>query len=187
MKIAVTGGIAEGKSTVLRILAEEGYATASSDEFARECFVLPEVQQSLADLVGTAPPVPPAALLHAIGESDRVRRAINRIFHPHVLARIEETTADFVEVPLLLEACLQQNFDAVWVVTCGPEVQRERLVLRGGTTPPEALIATQLPTLVKLPFADVILRTNVDLEAVKRTVLEAAQTVSPKSIARFKG
>lgn len=176
MRIAVTGGIAEGKSTVLGYLAELGYSTASSDDFAREVFRDSEVQDRLAALLGARAPVSAADLRAALSRSSAVRRSVNRLMHPGVAERIAECPATFVEIPLLIETCLQRAVDAVWVVACGPEEQLRRLVSRYGKNAAIELLESQLRTSVKMPFADVIVRTNQPVDTVKCFVERAAES-----------
>jgi dephospho-CoA kinase len=177
MRVAVTGGIAEGKSTVLAMLDDLGFQTASSDQFARQAFYEAEVQAQFSKLTGLPLPVSPADLRGALVGSTVLRRAVNRIMHPHVVASIEESAAQFIEVPLLIETCLQTMFDEVWVVTCGPEEQTRRLDARYGQESGARLIDTQLSSFVKTPFADVVVRTNLPIETVKRYVEQVAQSV----------
>ena len=175
MRIAITGGIAEGKSTVLRILADMGHETASSDAYARECFYEASVQQGLASLLRLPAPVEPAQLRKALAESSEIRRGVNRLIHPHVVHRIVSSSAVFVEVPLLIESCLQSLFEQVWVVTCGPEEQLRRIVERDGPELAQKLVDSQLKSFAKTPFGDVVLRTNEGLETVKRNIRHAAK------------
>jgi len=171
MLTAITGGIAEGKSTVLSILSDMGYKTLSADASARELFDDPDVNRQLAEAAGVRGGIGPLDLRRAISGDPAVRRSVNRIMHPLVMNRIRSQQADFVEIPLLLEACLQGQFECIWVVTCGIGEQMNRLALRyGDRSEAEALIATQLRTTAKIPFADVVLRTNCPLEAVRRHI-----------------
>jgi dephospho-CoA kinase len=178
MRVAITGGIAEGKSTVLRILAELGYPVSSADAIARDLFLDPALNTRLAEVAGVPAPISPAALRAALASTE-VRRNVNRIMHAPVMERLEEEAAQFVEVPLLLEACLQSRFDRVWVVTCGEEEQRRRLQERYGSEADLiALVASQLPSRAKIPFADLVVRTNQPLENVRRLMSEAASAMS---------
>jgi len=187
MRIAVTGGIAEGKSTVVRFLGDFGHSTDSSDVFARECFYEPSTQLELATLLGGAPPVDAARLRSAISQSDDFRRQVNRVMHPGVVSRILQSSATFFEVPLLIETCLHPLFDQVWVVTCGPEEQRARLIQRDGDASAAKIMASQLTSFVKTPFADVVIRTNAPIETVKRFVQHAGNTLLKNEIARIEG
>jgi dephospho-CoA kinase len=187
MRIAVTGGIAEGKSTVLGYLREFGYTTLSGDEIARECFHEVDVQSALAGLLATAPPVTPSAMRAALAGPVEVRRAVNRIMHPRVVERMSGSSAQFIEVPLLIETCLHPLFDGVWVVTCGPEEQFRRLRERGGSELAMRLIEIQLNSFVKTPFGDVVVRTNAAVETVKRYVRQEADRVHSYEIAQIRG
>lgn len=107
-----------------------------------------------------------------------LRHEVNALMHPLILDELRSSQAQFVEVPLLLEAVLQGEFDRVWVVTCGVEEQRRRLVQRyGSDASAEAILSTQLPSRAKTPFSDQILRTNNSPEAVRRLLSEAVKSL----------
>jgi dephospho-CoA kinase len=86
---------------------------------------------------------------------------------------MEESSAMVHEVPLLIEACLYGCYDVVWVVSCGHEEQRRRLALRlGSEEAAEAFLQTQLPTRAKLAFADLVIRSDRPLRAMREAVAE---------------
>ncbi len=158
----------------MSILSEMGFKTESADVFARAIFAEPEINKSLARIAGRSSSITSLELRDAIQSDDAVRRQVNSLIHGRVMERIWASRADFVEVPLLIEACLQGQFDSVWVVTCGSIIQRERLVDRyRGMANIDLLLSTQLPTRAKVPFADAIIRTNYPLETVRRCISEA--------------
>jgi dephospho-CoA kinase len=172
--IAVTGGIAEGKSTVIGYLRALGVETESSDRLARAVFDSPPVQGQLASLLAISAPVSREAVRGAI-RVDAVRRKINQIMHPQIVDLIAASPAKVIEIPLLIEASMQGLFDRVWVVTCGEAEQLRRLSDRlGSADEAQALIRTQLTSHAKLPFADRVVRTNQAESSVKRFVTEAA-------------
>ena len=174
-RVAITGGIAEGKSTVLSYVRELGYSVDSADRIAREVFVSVGVQRQLGDLLGQSPPIAPDTLREALHD-DVIRRAANAVTHPSIMKRILDAESSFVEIPLLIEACLQGAFESVWVVTCGPDEQFRRLTERmGDEVAASALIRTQLTSRAKIPFADRLIRTNESEANVKRCVTLAAQ------------
>jgi dephospho-CoA kinase len=74
----------------------------------------------------------------------------------------------FIEVPLLIETATHQWFDEVWVCDAGDEARWRRLLDRLGGDQESArrLLATQLPTKAKIPFADRIIRTDRPFESV---------------------
>ena len=174
-RVGITGGIAEGKSTVLRYLREAGYRVASADNVARAQLKRAEVRAAVAAAAGLSVDFTARDLLNRLMGDNDIRRAVNRATHPHVLRALAHTGADFIEVPLLIETALQSAFDEVWVVTCGPDEQLRRLVERVGSEAlAQQLLALQLPTSAKLPFADVIVRTNSPRRRVKAYTIEAA-------------
>lgn len=172
-RIGITGGIAEGKSTVLGYIRDLGFSTASADDVAAEVFANSSTQARIAEITGLSLPVERNQLRARLAEDPLARRSLNRLLHPLILDRLLRESAHFLEVPLLVEACLQREFDEVWVVTCGREEQRRRLAVRlRSECEVDAVLSTQLPTEVKLCFADVVLRTNQPEPTVKANVAE---------------
>ena len=161
MRIAITGGIAEGKSTVMAYLRDLGHQTASSDEIARDVFQSEHVQEALSLLLGKETPISQEDVRHAIAQEHRMRRTVNRIMHPQILQEIARCPATFFEVPLLYETCIQGMFDCVWVVTCGKDEQLKRLSIRlESEEKAREMLQIQLATDIKSVFADKIIRTN---------------------------
>ncbi len=166
-RIAVTGGIAEGKSTVLARLASEGYSTVSADDVVRNLMSEPDIRGELLRIVGLTALAVPQEIRQAIAADNDVRRRVNRFLHPLVTARLIASPAQFHEVPLLYEICVQGLYESVWLVTCGKEEQRRRLVARYGDTPEvDRLLSTQLSSVVKKAHVDFEIRTVLPIESV---------------------
>lgn len=173
-KIAITGGVGEGKSTVLRYIHDLGIATVASDVVARNVFHMEEVQEQLAFATGLERPVKPEHLRDAFTRVPLLRRTLNRVMHPLIRLQLLASDAQVAEVPLLFETCMQGDYDCVWVVTCGAAEQLKRVAERlGGEAAAARLIATQIPTRAKIPFADRVVRTNAPEDAVLDYVSEA--------------
>jgi len=171
VRLAITGGIAEGKSTVLGYARDAGYAVLSADEIAREVFENEQIQLFLKDSLGSTDRL---LVRSRIAQDCSFRRKLNSAMHPAVITRIAASDATIVEIPLLIEAVLFPLFESIWVITCGREEQRNRLFARiGDEVLTDALLSTQLCGEVKIPFADRIVRTNLDESSVKRYVLES--------------
>jgi dephospho-CoA kinase len=174
-RVAVTGGVAEGKSTVLAELARLGWTTLSADEVGRQVSARPEFRALTAEATG-ADPDDREAVRRAISADPEARRRLNAVLHPTVLAELLAAEADAVEVPLLFEACLADRFDRVWCVTCGPEEQLRRLTERlGSEAEARALLASQLGSRTKAALSDVVLRTNRPLASVLSDVRALAR------------
>jgi dephospho-CoA kinase len=177
MRVAITGGIGEGKSTVLGWIREAGWPTYSSDEGAREVLADPRVLAKVTEIAGLVS-FSPDGLRRAMLSSAETRRRVNSLLHPLIVERSPRDREGFYEIPLLLETCTQHRYDEVWVVTCGAEEQRRRLLDRyGDPALVDALLSVQLPTKVKVVFADRILRTNLPFENVRSLLGEALENI----------
>ncbi len=175
-RVAITGGIAEGKSTVLAYLREAGHEVASADAVAKEVYESEEVQRWLTDQLGSS--ASKDDVRERLTEDPAFRRRLNAMTHPLILRNLAQHQAQFTEVPLLIETCTHVSFDKIWVVTCGAAEQHKRLTARlNSANLAEDLLRTQLPTRAKIPFADVIVRTNQDEETVRRIVFAAAAQI----------
>lgn len=161
MRIAVTGGIAEGKSTLLKLLAGMGFECASADAAARDIFFDPSVQRDLAYLLGVEAEVSPQLLRTMIASDDALRREINLLLHPRIMALVLQQTATFFEIPLLIETCLQAQFDAIWVAKCSPETKLQRLEERGIKEPSNQMFQVQFESEARLAFADSVFDTDL--------------------------
>jgi dephospho-CoA kinase len=192
-RIAITGGVADGKTTVLRIFESLGAQTVSSDQLVA-ALLAPgtEVWEQLIREFGQAIIAADGALvrerLAALAFGDPVaRRRLNQIMHPAVVRALQaqlrahepSLTPIFVEVPLLIEVALQGSFDAVVVVQATPALQRQRLIARG--VPPQRarqILQAQLPTRCKTVFADWVIRTHCSLEQVEAQVRRIWRTLT---------
>lgn len=158
---------------MLGYLRELGATVVSADDIAKEALEDAEVVAQIGAEFGFEPPLERAKLRELV-QSARSRRSLNRIMHGIVRERLQAIRANFVEIPLLVEAALLSDYDGVWVVTCGIETQVARLMERYGDDANIAqLLNSQLPTRAKLPFADVIVRTNLPPARVMAFVSEA--------------
>ncbi len=153
--VALTGGIASGKTTVARMLGELGVVLVDSDELSREVVApgtpgLAEVVARFSDSVLAADGgLDRAALGAIIFGDDQARADLNAIIHPRVRQRRAELIAaagDTIVVsviPLLVESGLANSFDAVIVVDVPTDLQVERLMTRNGYSVQEAIARVQ--------------------------------------------
>lgn len=159
--VAVTGGIAMGKSTILAALSQAGFATTSADEIAKTAFETKTIQDFLAE-AGLSNR---ADVRDRLGQDPTFRQQLNRKMHPIIThGMIQYMRAErgpcAIEVPLLVEACLQHLFHEVWVADCDEQTQMLRLSERaGGLEAWEPIARAQVPRCVRNSFGDVIVRT----------------------------
>ncbi|MGE0546422.1 MAG: dephospho-CoA kinase [Kofleriaceae bacterium] len=185
--IGLTGGIASGKSTVARMLAERGAAIIDADQLARQ--IVAPGRPALAELVarfGAAILTPEGELdrkrLGAIAFADPAARAdLGRITHPRIAAESAAQIASwadagasvvFYEAALLVENRAHAGLAGLIVVATSPEVQLERLIERDGLTreEAEARIAAQAPLADKLAAATWVVENHGDHAALAREV-----------------
>ncbi len=124
-KIAITGGIGSGKSTVLEILHGMGYPTFSCDgiygDIVKRKDFIDKIQQIFPDAV-VQNQIDKKALAGIIFNNAEKRKQLNAISHPIImktlLSEMDKVKAKlvFAEVPLLFEGDFQSLFDAVIVV-----------------------------------------------------------------------
>ena len=176
MRIAVTGGIASGKSTIIEMLRSRGISTLSADILAQDALWDPAVQDRLMSRFGTNEPVSPVVLKSLLRQGDENRRAINRIMHPVIAANIEDSAALAFEVPLLFETCLQTSFDAIWVAKCSREIQLNRLRARYGPSANFDQISWQLDSKVAVAFADSVIETGASQEETLASLLQEGKS-----------
>jgi dephospho-CoA kinase len=171
VRVALTGGIASGKSMVAAELAARGAIIIDADVLARE--VVEPGTSALAAIIDRFGPQVlndgrlDRALLGQIVFADPLaRRDLERIVHPAVRARAGEleraagAAAVVVHViPLLVETGQQEDFDLVITVDVDHETQTQRLMTRNGLSRAEAesRIAAQASREDRMIAADVVL------------------------------
>ncbi len=147
VRIGITGPIGCGKSTVTHWLGERpGVVVIDADEVARGVLApgTPEVEAVYArfgdELRTPAGELDRAALGRIVFGDPAALRELEAIVHPAVRPRIlaaldaaaaAGSLAVVIEAIKLVEGGLADLCDEVWLVTCGPEVQLERLIARG--------------------------------------------------------
>ncbi|UYN84251.1 MAG: dephospho-CoA kinase, long form [Microcella sp.] len=181
--IALTGGIAAGKSTVAGLLADRGAQVIDADALARAAVEpgtpgLASVRSRFGDEIVRADGTLDRAALGAIVFGDAAARAdLNAIVHPEVgrlyrerLSQLERTMPEAIvvyDVPLLVEARSVDEFELVVVVHAPAELRVQRLVELRGITPDEARrrVDAQASDEQRLAIADVVIDTSGSLES----------------------
>lgn len=188
--IGLTGGIATGKSTVGRLLRERGATVIDADVVAREVVepstpTLAALVDALGeDILDASGRLDRTALRSRIATEPETRATLNAITHPAIQQVMAERVAQamqdgaevvVVEAALLVETGSYAIYPELWVVTCSPSTQRERLMARDGMTEEaaDALIATQLPLADKEAVATTLLRNDGDPDQLAAAVDQA--------------
>jgi len=169
-RIGLTGGIASGKSSVGRWLAQQGLPVFDADQYAREALkpgqqatktVLQRYGSSVQAEGGAA--IDRAALGRIVFQDPAERQWLEQLIHPIVRERFDQalslhakTPAVVLMIPLLFEAGLESLCSEIWLVDCDASQQLERLIARDGLSPKaaQARIDAQWPLSRKRDLAD---------------------------------
>lgn len=171
-RIALTGGIASGKSTVARLFEALGAALIDTDQVAREIVQPPSpLLDKLVERFG-------AGILNEDGALDRpqlrqiifsdanARADLDALMHPAIRAETARRSAaadgpyQLIAVPLLAETGTQDQYDRVLLVDCDPQLQLRRLMLRDGLHSAEAqrMLEAQTTRAERLAIAHDVIR-----------------------------
>jgi dephospho-CoA kinase len=204
LRVALTGGIATGKSRVLRRLAALGVPTIDADELARLVVRSGEPAWRAIrarfgpDVFGPDGEVDRRRLGELVFADNEARRDLETIVHPEVYAAVqvwfetlEPDAGGFAvaDIPLLFETDHQSDFDRVIVTACPRDEQHRRLMDRDNLSAAEASrrIASQLPTEVKVAAADFVIRTDGAVQETDRQVDDLVSRLSAEAKALKSG
>ncbi len=188
--IGLTGGIASGKTTVARMLADLGAVVLSADAVAKDAVQLGKpAWDEIVEYFGEGILLPNneldrKKLAKIIFNNPDKRKALEEIVHPRVIQEFTEIIEQYkkhhkssilvLDVPLLFETNMDSAVDQVWLVKVEPETQIKRLLERNQLSREEAMarINAQLPLEQKIQKADVVIDADVPLEHLQEQIKE---------------
>lgn len=188
MNIALTGGIASGKSTVAQMLVRRGAELIDADVIAREIMEPGHpVLAAVAEHFGQAILLPEGRLdrssLAAIVFSDpEKRKVLEGITHPAIRREMKKRMTELeardprrlvvADIPLLFELGLESQYDDVMVVYVPRELQLERLMARNGLKheEAEARLQAQMDIELKREKADILIDNSLGREETERQI-----------------
>ncbi len=177
-RIALTGGIATGKSHVLRLFRQHGIPTLDADQVSRAVVdVSQPAYQLLRSRFGAGyfldnGQLNRTALGKFVFENQTARADLEAIVHPAVRGLIDKwffrcsglitNNVAIAEIPLLFETKRTEAFDGVLVVSCPPNEQVRRIINRDNLSTEDAQkrLAAQLPISDKITAASWVIRTD---------------------------
>lgn len=196
--VALTGGVAAGKSTVTEVLRECGALVIDADQLAREAVVegSPALEAIVArfgsDVLLESGELNRATLGSLVFGNPEALADLNAIVHPQVRALYDKAVSDALashpdqvlvyDVPLLAEARSAGEFDLVVVVDTPAKQRVSRLVDQRGLTLDEATarVAAQVSDEQRLAHADVVLDSS---QSLAHTQLGARQLYEALTVA----
>lgn len=187
LRVALTGGIATGKSYVRARVEARGIPTIDSDQIVHSLLAAgTPVAADVARRFGPSALRPDgtvdrAALGRLVFSDGTARTSLEQIVHPRVYGRIDQWAGKqerlgarwvLADIPLLFETGHQGEFDRVIVTACEPELQLHRLMARGRMAESEARarLAAQWPVADKARLADYLVTTDGSFEETDRQV-----------------
>jgi dephospho-CoA kinase len=183
IRVAITGSIGMGKSTVAQMFAAAGVPLFDADAVVRE------LQSPGGGLVAKIAELFPGCVRCGtldreclaeivLADPDKLA-ALEAIVHPAVresreafIAHHRDSPVLLFEIPLLFETGGEDEFDKVIVVSAPADVQRQRVLGRFGMTPGklDAILNRQMPDAEKQRRADFVIDTGTDLSTTESQV-----------------
>jgi len=190
LKVALTGGIATGKTHVREGFDSLGVPTIDADTLAREVMMpsSPALQAAVQrfgrGILSDDGTLDRRALAAIVFTDEQARKDLEAIVHPAVYAAIAAwfvrlaakgaPPVAIADVPLLYETGNAGSFDRVIVVSCPPETQLARVMARDGFTEAEARLRleAQWPIGEKVRRADYVIETSGSFENTQHQVVD---------------
>lgn len=167
-RIALTGGIAAGKSTVARLFQQLGARLIDTDQISRDLVTPPSAvldriaQRFGPDVLNATGGLDRARLRGIVFADTQARTDLEAILHPAIHAEVARLSRELggpyqlIAVPLLVETGTHRDYDRVLLVDCRDETRRRRLMLRDGIDAAAAdrMIAAQATAAERRAIAD---------------------------------
>jgi dephospho-CoA kinase len=185
-KIAITGGVASGKSTVCQLFQKLGAYVVSADAIAHELLdprtdLGRQILSKLGnDILQNGDISRPLVAEKVFRDPERLHE-LEKILHPEILRRIEREyesacraesyTSFIVEIPLLFEIGAEKFYDVVLAVIADEEIARDRFYKQGHSTHQyEKRMSRQWPPAKKSAKANYTIKNNGSLDDLKSQV-----------------
>ena len=191
--VGLTGGVATGKSSVSRMLKEEGAYIIDADQIAKE-LVEPhspawnEIQSIFGqEILSRDGLIDRKKLAAIVFSSPEKRKLLGRILHPRIkkemarrvkaIGQKDPQAIVVIDAPLLVETGYHKEMEKVILVLSTEMQQIERLRNRNGMDPEDArkIICSQMPLEEKREVADFVIENQGSLKGARRRVKEIFQ------------
>ncbi|WP_349956861.1 dephospho-CoA kinase [Rhizobium sp. ZPR3] len=193
IRIGLTGSIGMGKSTSAKLFAQAGIPVNDSDAIVHDLYsgeAVPLVETAFPGTTADGKVDRQELSRKLAGDPSGFKR-LEAIVHPLVrererrfLERHRKAGADMVvlDIPLLFETGADKRVDKIAVVSCDPQIQRQRVLARPGMTEEKfnMILSRQTPDAEKRARADYVIDTGGSIEAAGEQVREIIADVRRK-------
>ena len=179
--IALTGGIASGKSTVGKLLKDKNFDVIDLDKTVHDLEnENKDVINKIVKLFGVKTTnngkINRSQLAEIVFNDKNALKRLVRILNPFLIKEINSHTDEdviFIEAPTLFENGLQVYVDKIIMIACDPVIQMQRLIKRNTNSIRKAnlLMKSQWPQSVKKELSDVVIDSTNGIDELKKQVL----------------
>ena len=194
IKIAITGNIGSGKSTITKIVKELGFKVFDSDKEVKKALTNEDVINQISRKFQSKIPglikrntIDKVKLGEFVFSNTDELEKLEQIVHPKVWKSKEkffETNCNesvvFLDIPLLFEKKIQSKFDFIILTSVSEEVQKRRVLKRKNMTEEKFnhIIKTQTSySDVEKKFISLDINTEEDIEIVKKKVKDFLEKI----------
>lgn len=191
--IGLTGSIAMGKSTVAKMLLDNGIPMISADQIVHDLYeaeAVPILEKAFPGSTENNQVNREKLLSLLLKEEDGFKK-LETLIHPLVrqkewefIKENKEKSSDLVaiEIPLLFETGAEKLMDVVLLASAPAEVQKQRVMARPGMTTEKfkTLLAKQMPDAEKRKKADFIVDTSCSLSETEDQLKEIIVSLKNK-------
>ena len=190
--VAITGGIASGKSVVSRWFEEQKFSVFYADKIGHELFNNQYFKNKIEDIFGKEVIVNDSVDRTKLGEiifnSADKRKQLNELLHPEIRKRMQhiiDTSSQKIlvfEIPLFFENGLQKAFDLVINIWTDEEIQLKRLMNRMNMTRDKALkrIFSQMSNTEKQKKADINIENSTSIRSLENKLSNIQLTINKR-------
>ena len=180
--IGITGGIASGKSTVSKILMNQGEHVICADSIVKEIYQQDSTKNLIQRIAGKAiddkNEINFKILRDLFFQNKQIKLELENHIHPQIERYFKDKMKSdlqriFYDVPLLFEKKMESKFDYIILVKVNEETQLERLTKRDNIGPGLAkkIIKNQLHFTEKEKRSDFIIDNNQDQSELEQKTL----------------
>lgn len=185
--VGITGPMGGGKSSVAKLVRARGFMVINADEIVHQLMepggaACDEIFRTFGEAVRSQDGRVDRQALGRLVFSDSAKLdQLERVLHPKVRARVYQIKTDlesagaaagFYDVPLLFEKKMEDQFDAIWVVTASAPTRMQRLKARTGLSEKEIELRwkSQFPPEFKEQRATQLIRNEGSLSELEKSV-----------------